>query len=104
MTQWIAACEADDIDPEDVIPFTRDGNDYAIYRSPDDVYYATDGHCTHERTLLCDGLVLGDVIECPMHNGRFNYATGQALGAPVLTSLRTYPVKESNGTIHLSLD
>ncbi len=38
MTQWIAACEADDIDPEDVIPFTRDGNDYAIYRSPDDVF------------------------------------------------------------------
>ena len=70
MAQWIAACEADDIDPEDVIPFEHGGSDYAIYRSPEDVYYATDGHCTHEKTLLCDGLVMGGVIECPKHNGR----------------------------------
>ena len=36
MPQWIAACEADDIDPEDVIPFEHDGSDYAIYRSPEE--------------------------------------------------------------------
>jgi 3-phenylpropionate/trans-cinnamate dioxygenase ferredoxin component len=70
MTQWIAACAAGDVDPEDVIPFEHGGRAYAIYRSPDDGYYATDGHCTHEQTLLCDGLVDGSVIECPKHNGR----------------------------------
>ena len=26
---------------------------------------------------------MGDIIECPKHNGRFNYKTGQAKGAPV---------------------
>ena len=41
MAQWIAACATDDIDREDVIPFDHDGNAYAIYRSPDDAYYAT---------------------------------------------------------------
>ena len=50
MRQWIAACDVDDIDPEDVIPFDHDGSAYAIYRSPDDAYFATDGHCTHEQT------------------------------------------------------
>jgi 3-phenylpropionate/trans-cinnamate dioxygenase ferredoxin subunit len=55
-----------------VLPFEHDGTDYAIYRSPDDLYYATDGHCTDERTLLCDGLVMGDTIECPKHNGRLS--------------------------------
>jgi 3-phenylpropionate/trans-cinnamate dioxygenase ferredoxin subunit len=35
---------ADDIDPEDVIPFDHGGRSYAIYRSRDDRYYATDGH------------------------------------------------------------
>jgi 3-phenylpropionate/trans-cinnamate dioxygenase ferredoxin component len=84
MGQWIAACAAGDIDPEDVVPFVYDGKDYAIYRSPGDGYYATDAHCTHEQTLLCDGLVIGNVIECPKHNGRFDYTSGQALGAPVL--------------------
>ena len=87
MAEWIAACQADDVDPEDVIPFEHDGQDYAIYRSPGDEYYATDGHCTHEQTLLCDGLVMGRVIECPKHNGRFDYVSGKALGAPVYPSL-----------------
>ena len=103
MPQWIAACAADDIDPEDVIPFEHEGSDYAIYRSPEDVYYATDGHCTHERTLLCDGLVMGGEIECPKHNGRFTYATGRALGAPVLVDLRTYPTKLDGDTVYLLL-
>ena len=103
MPQWIAACAADDIDPEDVIPFTRDGSDYAIYRSPDDVYYATDGHCTHEKTLLCDGLVMDGIIECPKHNGRFDYTSGKALGAPVLVDIRTYPTKVIDGTVYIEI-
>jgi 3-phenylpropionate/trans-cinnamate dioxygenase ferredoxin subunit len=96
MGQWIAACAADDVDPEDVIPFEHDGKDYAIYRSPSDGYYATDGHCTHEQTLLCDGLVIGSVIECPKHNGRFDYTSGTALRflstcAPTRSRWRTAP-------------
>ena len=103
MAQWIAACQADDIDPEDVIPFAHDGNDYAIYRSQADSYYATDGHCTHEKTLLCDGLVMGAVIECPKHNGRFDYTSGKALGAPVLENIRTYRVKVEGGTVFIDI-
>ena len=103
MAQWIAACQAGDIDPEDVIPFAHDAKDYAIYRSEADAYYATDGHCTHEKTLLCDGLVMGAVIECPKHNGRFDYTSGKALGAPVLEDIRTYPVKVEDGTVFIDL-
>ena len=103
MAQWIAACSTADIDPEDVIPFDHAGNAYAIYRSPHGAYYATDGHCSHEQTLLCDGLVMGDVIECPMHNGRFDYTNGKALGAPVLVNLRTYPTRVVDGTVYIDV-
>ena len=40
--------------------------------------FATDGLCTHEQISLADGLVMDDIIECPKHNGRFNYKTGEA--------------------------
>jgi 3-phenylpropionate/trans-cinnamate dioxygenase ferredoxin subunit len=103
MAEWVAACAAGDVDREDVIPVEHDGRDYAVYRSRDDRYYATDGHCTHERTLLCDGLVMGAVIECPMHNGRFDYTTGRALGAPALTDLRTYPARLLDGTVYIEI-
>jgi 3-phenylpropionate/trans-cinnamate dioxygenase ferredoxin subunit len=39
-----------------------------------------------------------------MHNGRFNYKTGEAKGAPVCVDLKTYPVKVENGRLFVQLD
>ena len=100
---WIPACKLEDVDPDDVIGVRHDGVDYAVFRSPDDEYFATAGHCTHERELLCDGLVMDGEIECPKHMGRFSYATGTAQGAPVLVDLRTYPVKIEDDTVYLDV-
>jgi 3-phenylpropionate/trans-cinnamate dioxygenase ferredoxin subunit len=105
VTTWVPACHADDIETEDIIAFEHDGEQFAIYRSDDDEFYATDGYCTHEREKLCDGLVMGKTIECPKHNGRFDYTSGQAKGAPVIQNLRTYPVKvDDSGTVLIGID
>jgi hypothetical protein len=48
----ITVCAADEIEAEDVIRFDHGGRSFAIYRSPDDAYYATDGYCTHEQAHL----------------------------------------------------
>ena len=78
---WVDACAADDILPEDVIRFDHDGRTFAVYRTEDDRYFATDGLCTHEQVHLSGGLVMGTIIECPKHNGRFDFTTGKAKGA-----------------------
>jgi 3-phenylpropionate/trans-cinnamate dioxygenase ferredoxin subunit len=52
---WIAACPADSIDPEDVVRFDFAERTFAIYRSPDDQYFATDGLCTHQQVHLAGG-------------------------------------------------
>lgn len=103
MGQWIEACAAGDVDEEDLIRFDHDGRTYAIYRSANDEYYATDGHCTHEQAHLADGLVMDYIIECPKHNGRFDYRTGEAKGAPVCVDLKTYPVKVEGGTVFIEI-
>jgi len=90
---WTRACAVDDVEEEDVIRFDHQGTTYAIYRDPKGAFFASAGICTHEKTCLADGLVMGDVIECPKHNGRFNYKTGKGLGAPIIENLRTYPTK-----------
>jgi 3-phenylpropionate/trans-cinnamate dioxygenase ferredoxin subunit len=103
MPAWIPATRVDDVDPEDVVPFSHDGVDYAVYRSPDGAFYASDGHCTHERQLLCEGLVMGAVIECPKHNGRFDYRTGRATGAPVLVDLQMYATRVVDGVVEIEV-
>ena len=100
---WVDACAADDIDAEDVIRFDHAGKTFAIYRSDDDKYFATDGLCTHEKVHLADGLVMGSIIECPKHNGRFDYRTGAAKGAPVCVNLATWPVKVEGGRVFLKI-
>jgi 3-phenylpropionate/trans-cinnamate dioxygenase ferredoxin component len=103
MTKWIDACAKTDIAEEDVIRFDHAGNTYAIYRSPENQFFATDGLCTHEKIHLADGLVMDHIIECPKHNGRFDYRTGAAKGAPVCVNLKTYPVKLEGARVFIDV-
>ncbi len=93
MSKWIDVCGIDEIDSEDVLRFDHDGRTFAIYRSPDDRFFATDGLCTHENVHLADGFVMDQIIECPMHNGQFDYRPGKAVRAPACDDLTTYPTK-----------
>jgi 3-phenylpropionate/trans-cinnamate dioxygenase ferredoxin component len=103
MTKWIDVCEEEEIDLEDVLRFDHGGRTFAIYRAPDGDVFATDGLCTHEHVHLADGLVMDNVIECPKHNGQFNYRTGAALRAPVCVALATYPARVVDGRIQIAL-
>jgi 3-phenylpropionate/trans-cinnamate dioxygenase ferredoxin subunit len=102
MTQWLDAAAFNDIEDEDVARFDHEGRTFAIYRVEDNVF-ASDGLCTHEHVHLADGLVMGHVIECPKHNGRFDVRDGRPLCAPVCEKLRTYPAKVEGGRIFIEV-
>ena len=103
MTRWVDVCGADDVDEEDVIEVEAGGRSIAVYRSPTDTFHATDALCTHQRAHLADGLVMGELIECPKHNGRFNYTTGEAVRVPCLLALAVYPVSVRDGRVLVEL-
>lgn len=103
MVQWVDACAPDDIEEEDVIRFDHGEVSLAIYRLDNDRFFATAGLCTHENVHLADGLVMGRIIECPKHNGRFDIPTGQAKSAPACVNLRIFPVKIEDGRVFVDL-
>jgi len=103
VSQWVEACAVDDLDEEEVISFTHNGKPYAIYRLLDDAFYASDGLCTHEKVALAGGLVINGCIECPMHNGRFNIASGKALTPPVFEDLKTYPAERRGDKVFINI-
>jgi 3-phenylpropionate/trans-cinnamate dioxygenase ferredoxin subunit len=98
---WVRVCETDVIDREDVMRFDHGGRTFAIYRDPKGQFYATDGRCTHQKAHLAKGLVMGFIIECPLHNGRFDYRTGKATGAPACVDLAIHPVRVEAGSVML---
>ncbi len=102
MGEWQRVCRTDEIDEEDVIQFDHGDNVYAIYNT-EIGFFATDGICTHEHQELADGLVIGTVIECPLHQGRFEVTNGKALSAPVCIDLKTYPVKVEGNEVFIEV-
>lgn len=100
---WIEVCDSDLLNRNDVVRFDHNNRTYAIYRTEEDCFYATDGICTHGNTHLADGFVKGNLIECPKHNGRFNIKDGAPARPPVCVGLRTYQVKTANGKVFLNL-
>ena len=96
---WIDAVATDEIDEEDVMRWDHGGRTFAIYHSPDGEFFCTDGLCSHENVHLAGGLVMDYVIECPKHNGQFDYRTGEAKRAPVCVALRTYQARAEGGRV-----
>lgn len=99
-TGWIEACAVDSIDEDDAVTVQRNGRTIAVYRTATGCY-ATDGICSHAHAVLADGLIMDDVVECPLHQGRFHIPSGKALSAPACEDLRTYPVRERDGRLYV---
>ena len=99
---WHHAGNAADFDDEDVEQFWVGNLAIAIYKAQGQ-FYATQDVCTHEHAYLSDGVVVGCVVECPFHQGRFDVRNGKALGAPVIVPLKTYPLKVIDGRIYVNV-
>ena len=102
--EWIDACGVSDIEVEDVMRFDLGDRTFAVYRTAEATFHVTDGLCTHGRVHLADGMVMGNVIECPKHNGRFDCVTGKAIRKPACEDLRTYPVKVEGGRVWFQVE
>lgn len=100
---WVDAIATDDIDTDDVIRWDHGPRTFALYRTEDDAFFASDGLCSHEQVHLSGGLLMGHLIECPKHNGRFDIRDGTAKRAPACVALRTYPVRVEAGRLFVDV-
>jgi 3-phenylpropionate/trans-cinnamate dioxygenase ferredoxin subunit len=92
---WVAACTEAEVPPGEMLRFDVGVHTYVVYHAEDDgLFYATAGMCTHGAASLADGLMTpGNLIECPKHNGCFDFKTGLPKRLPVRKQLATFPVK-----------
>lgn len=98
---WVAVPGAEFLEPENVMRFDHDGQSYALTRSPEGDYFATAGLCTHEAVHLADGIIDGDILECPKHFAEFDYRTGEAKSPPACIDLKIFAVKVESGIVFI---
>lgn len=77
------------------------GEEIAVFRQRDGRLFATQNRCPHRNAPLSEGVIGAGKVICPFHAQKYDLCTGK--GAAPDDCLRTYPVREVNGEIHLSL-
>ena len=100
---WIDAAALADVPEGDVMAVRVEGKEIALYEVGGEVF-ATDNICTHGHARLSDGFLDGREIECPLHQGKFDVCSGQALCAPLTENIKTYTVRIENMRVMLKLD
>jgi naphthalene 1,2-dioxygenase system ferredoxin subunit len=95
---WHPVMEEGKLGDGEVAQGQAGGESVALYKVGDKVY-ATQELCTHAYVSLVDGYLEGTVIECPVHQARFDITNGKVLDPPANADLKTYPVKIENGMI-----
>ncbi len=78
-----------------------DGTNLAIY-NVEGTLYATSDLCTHgEASLSEEGMLTGNIVECPWHFGTFDVTSGKPTGMPCTVPLRTYIVKLVEDSVYV---
>ena len=65
--------------------------------------YCLDNRCTHLGGPLCEGDLDDHVVQCPLHGSRFDVRTGQVVGPPARTPVRSYPAGVDGGRVWVDL-
>ena len=98
MAQQISLCDADDVTDDTPVQATHDGVVYAVF-TKDGAYYVTQDLCTHGPGNLSEGFIEGCEVECPFHQGRFNFITGAPTAAPCTEALRVWTAQVVDGKV-----
>jgi nitrite reductase (NADH) small subunit len=81
---------------------TVDGEDVALFRRGEEVF-AIGNQCPHQGGNLCDGIVEGDIVTCPLHGWEFDLRSGACMTVPG-ESVTRYAVSIDDGAVLVEED
>jgi nitrite reductase/ring-hydroxylating ferredoxin subunit/uncharacterized membrane protein len=95
---YVEVASEDELGPGQLKHVVVNGTWMAIARTGEG-FHAIDELCTHEGGPLCDGTLVGTMVQCPWHGSRFDVRTGAVEAGPARTPLRTFPVRVEGGRV-----
>ncbi len=101
-TDWVGVALRSELESGGMLAVDAGDKSIAIYDVKGEIF-ATDNECTHAMAYLTDGTLEGDVVECPLHGGKFSVRTGEGLCAPITCALHVHKVRVVDNEIQLKL-
>lgn len=89
---WYPAASANQVNEGEILGVTVAEKPVALYRINGEIF-ASHNICTHAYACLSDGYLEEGVIECPLHQARYEVRTGKVLSGPTRVPLPVYPVR-----------
>lgn len=99
---WHDVGEPEDFPENAAWPVVAGGIEIAVFRHGN-ILYALRDLCTHGNARLSDGYIENGCVECPLHQGLFDLATGLPCGGPVTEAVRTFPVQVRAGRVEVAV-
>jgi len=97
-TSYLRLCSAADATEEAPLRVECEGSVYAVFKVGA-AYFVTADACTHGPGSLSEGMVLGDEVECPFHQGRFHIPSGRPTAPPCTVPVQCWTVHVIEGQI-----
>jgi nitrite reductase (NADH) small subunit len=99
---WTRITATQNIPPREGRPVRVSGLNIAIF-NVNGRFLTIDNQCPHRGGPLCDGIVAGATVVCPLHGWRFDLETGMAVRASLPACITTYPTRVEDGIILVAL-
>jgi nitrite reductase (NADH) small subunit len=97
--RWLAVTDDENIPPREGRAARIGNRELAIFNLGDR-FLAVDNRCPHQGGPLCDGIVAGALVVCPLHNWKVSLETG-IVARPLDTNacVRTYATRVEAGVV-----
>ncbi|MDO8794222.1 MAG: nitrite reductase small subunit NirD [Vicinamibacterales bacterium] len=102
-SRWQRVTLCENIPPREGRAVTVGGRQIAIFNTGER-FLATDNTCPHKAGPLCDGIVSGDTIVCPLHAWKIQLDTG-IVERPAASNacVTTYATRVEDGIVLIEL-
>ena len=100
--KWTRITRTENIPAREGRPIRVGGLEIAIFNL-NDRFLTIENECPHKGGPLCDGIVSGTTVVCPLHGWRFDLQTGAAVRASLPACVTTYPTRVEDGIILVAL-
>jgi NAD(P)H-dependent nitrite reductase small subunit len=100
--QWTKITRVENIPPREGRPVKIGALEIAIFNL-NGRFLTIENACPHKGGPLCDGMVTGTAVVCPLHGRHFDLETGVPVRAAEPACLAVFPTRVEDGIILVDL-